>query len=233
MTRRARYVLLSGLMVFTGCGHIQSAALPLAARMSGSPDSIALLDMPPAGEMARADLLAIQGPWSAARVAQARADDRFDAFLAFQPVMGGDFTARTYPETRRVLDRLLLPLGVAIVLAKDHYARPRPFVADAGLPTCMKTGSNIRADGSYPSGHAAFGWGWALVLAELAPARADEILLRGREYGDSRIVCGLHYPSDVEAGRTLAAAAVARLHGDDGFRRAVDSARKEIVARQR
>jgi acid phosphatase (class A) len=66
-------------------------------------------------------------------------------------------------------------------------------------------------------------------LAELVPSRADAILQRGRDYGDSRVVCGLHYPSDVEAGRTIAAAALARLHADPAFRRALDEARSELA----
>ena len=65
----------------------------------------------------------------------------------------------------------------------------------------------------------AVGWGWALVLTELVPARADAILQRGREFGYSRVVCNVHWQSDVEAGRTMAAATVARLHADPALRR--------------
>jgi acid phosphatase (class A) len=86
----------------------------------------------------------------------------------------------------------------------------------------------LRAQSSYPSGHSTLGYAWALALAELAPQRADAILLRGREYGDSRVICGVHFPSDVDAGRVLAAGVVARLHADADFRRALDAARREL-----
>jgi acid phosphatase (class A) len=88
----------------------------------------------------------------------------------------------------------------------------------------------LRESRSYPSGHAALGWAWALVLAELIPDRADAILERGRDFGWSRVVCGVHYPSDVEAGRIVGAGAIARLHGDAFFRTQMDAARAELAS---
>ena len=35
----------------------------------------------------------------------------------------------------------------------------------------------------------------------MVPEKRDAIFARGREYGDNRVVDGVHYPSDVEAGR--------------------------------
>ncbi len=74
------------------------------------------------------------------------------------------------------------------------------------------------------------GFGWSLVLAELVPSRADAIIDRGRDFTWSRVVCGVHYPSDVEAGRTVAAAAIARLHADPDFQRELAAARTELAA---
>jgi acid phosphatase (class A) len=143
--------------------------------------------------------------------------------------MGAEFTAQSYPMTNDVLDRVFVPLSAAIGVAKSRFARPRPFVADAILATCVAPTDRLRTDGSYPSGHAAFGWAWALVVAELVPSRADAILARGREYGDSRVVCGLHFPSDVSAGRVIAAATIAHLHSSPAFRRGLDAARIELA----
>lgn len=66
-------------------------------------------------------------------------------------------------------------------------------------------------------------------MAELVPSRADAILQRGRDYGDSRVICGYHFPSDIEAGRLLAAGVIARLHADANFRRDLDAARSELA----
>ena len=69
-----------------------------------------------------------------------------------------------------------------------------------------------------------------LILAELAPDRASQVLGRARSIGDSRVVCGVHYLSDIEAGRTTGAALVATLHGDAAFRADMERARAELAA---
>ena len=88
------------------------------------------------------------------------------------------------------------------------------FIDDPNVVQCDAPDAALAASGSYPSGHGAGGWAWALVMAELVPSRADAILQRGRDYGDSRVICGYHFPSDIEAGRVIAAAVIARLHAD-------------------
>ena len=55
------------------------------------------------------------------------------------------------------------------------------------------------------------------------------VLKVGREGGESRVVCGVHFQSDVEAGRTLGSAMVARLHADPAFAADLAQARREIA----
>ena len=83
--------------------------------------------------------------------------------------------------------------------------------------------------GSYPSGPSTLGWAWSLVLAELAPDRADQILRRGLAYGESRAICGVHYASDVEAGRIVGAALFAALKADPAFQTDFETARRELA----
>ncbi|HUD31195.1 MAG TPA: phosphatase PAP2 family protein, partial [Novosphingobium sp.] len=90
----------------------------------------------------------------------------------------------------------------------------------------------LRSDGSFPSGHSAVGWGWALILAEVVSDRADAILQRGKDFGDSRLVCNVHWASDVDAGRLMASATVARLHAAQQFRADITAARAEIAGKQ-
>jgi len=84
-------------------------------------------------------------------------------------------------------------------------------------------------DGSYPSGHTAIGWAWALVLTEIPPDRADAILARGRAFGESRNICNVHWHSDVVEGRFMGAAAVARLHAHPAFRAEMEVAKGELA----
>ena len=86
----------------------------------------------------------------------------------------------------------------------------------------------LRKDGSYPSGHTAIGWAWALILCEIVPDRTDAILARGREFGQSRVICNVHWQSDVDAGRMMGSATVALLHADDGFLADVTNAKAEV-----
>ncbi len=60
----------------------------------------------------------------------------------------------------------------------------------------------------------AWAWAWALVLSEMAPDRADQILARGLAYGEGRAICGVHYASDVEAGPNVGAALFGALKAD-------------------
>lgn len=86
----------------------------------------------------------------------------------------------------------------------------------------------LRKNGSYPSGHTAIGWATALVLAEINPARKAEIIQRGYDFGQSRVICGAHYQSDVDAGRIVGSAVVAALHADKGFQKQLAKAKKEF-----
>lgn len=78
--------------------------------------------------------------------------------------------------------------------------------------------------------HASIGWACALTLAEIAPDRANAILARGLAYGQSRVVCGVHWKSDVEAGRVVGASTVSRLRAGAVFAAQLSAARKEIAA---
>ncbi|WP_421937063.1 phosphatase PAP2 family protein [Phenylobacterium sp.] len=96
-------------------------------------------------------------------------------------------------------------------------------------PICVPREDWMKTNSSYPSGHAMTAWSWALVLSEAAPARADALLTVGRESGESRMICGVHFISDVEAGRTLGAAMVARLHSDPAFAADLARAKREMA----
>jgi acid phosphatase (class A) len=113
--------------------------------------------------------------------------------------------------------------------AKDLYRRPRPFVAHEGA-ICVARDEGLAKSFSYPSGHSTWSWTVGLILAELAPDRAALVLARARVYGESRVVCGVHYASDVQAGRSVASALVARLSADPAFRADVARARAELAA---
>ena len=153
-----------------------------------------------------------------------------EAAGTFACALGMPITEANTPELYMLLRRTLADLGLAAYSAKNAYQRERPFMVN-GEPICTpEEETTLRADGSYPSGHTAIGWGWALILSELAPDRAAALLHRGRAYGESRNVCNVHWRSDVIAGRMVGAAAVARLHTNEAFLAARSAAQAEITA---
>ncbi len=85
-----------------------------------------------------------------------------------------------------------------------------------------------RESGSYPSGHTVRGWGMALVLAQLNPEKQDELLLAGYEWGQSRVIAGYHWQSDVNASRLLASACFARLQACKEYLEEVEAAQEEL-----
>ncbi|MBP5546699.1 MAG: phosphatase PAP2 family protein [Bacteroidales bacterium] len=114
-------------------------------------------------------------------------------------------------------------------LPKEHYMRTRPYVF-FGEPTIVPGDEEeLSHNGSYPSGHTILGWSAALLLTELAPEHADAILTIGYRYGQSRVIAGFHWQSDVDAGRLCASAAVARMHADTQFLELMKAAREEYL----
>lgn len=194
-------------------------------------DASIFIPPPPAANGAQelAERAIVRGPWTDERRAQALADNAIDPFAAFDSVLGPGFTQANFPATYAVLDRAGRAAGFAGDPVKFIHRRPRPFLSDEAITPCIPNDERLRASFSYPSGHAALGFAWALVLAELVPSHADALIERGRDFTWSRVVCGVHYPSDVEAGRTVASAAVARLHADADFRQMMDAARAELA----
>ena len=142
--------------------------------------------------------------------------------------LGAPITATALPKTYRLLQRIELDARTIGTPPKDHYNRTRPLIGD-DRPVCIKRESWMSTNASYPSGHAMAGWAWGLVLGELAPAKASGLMEAGREIGDSRVICGVHYQSDVEAGRMLGAAMVAREHANPVFRADFAAAKAELA----
>jgi acid phosphatase (class A) len=163
------------------------------------------------------------------QLAASDADLSFPAAAGtFSCVLGIPASKADTPWLYALLHRTLTDIGLSPYSAKNLYNRERPFMVK-GDDTCTPGDEDaLRKDGSYPSGHTALGWGWALILTELQPDRADAILARGRAFGESRNVCNAHWYSDVVAGRMAGAAAVAKLHSSDEFLAAMDAAGAEI-----
>ena len=148
---------------------------------------------------------------------------------AFSEAFGTEITKEKTPEIYKIVTNMREDAGdLATRAAKVYYNRTRPFKyynEDTCNPEQQK---ELSTNGSYPSGHTTIGWATALVLAEINPARQNEILKRGFEMGQSRVICGYHFQSDVDAARLVAGAVVARLHANDAFNAQLSKAKEEF-----
>jgi acid phosphatase (class A) len=208
-------------------GYLPPAALP---------DSLALVPPPPAQGSAAlaADQEAFQAATAASAdrfaLAAADADLRWPAPIAgFETILGAKLSTTATPHTAMLLQRALADAGLSTYRAKEHYQRTRPFVVNNSSTCTPQDEAALRGDGSYPSGHTAIGWMLALVLTDLVPQKADALLQRGYDYGQSRVVCRVHWMSDTVAGRLMASATFARLQSDPVFMAQRDLARAELA----
>jgi len=147
---------------------------------------------------------------------------------AFSCPLGVRLDPDRAPALYRLLGRVLEDSQRAEGAAKQSYKRPRPFVENGGT-ICVPPAEWLRSSYSYPSGHSTFSWTTALILDSLAPDRTSEILARARAYGESRVVCGVHYPSDVQAGRLVASAVFAKLAAQPAFQADLAAAKSELA----
>lgn len=213
-------------------GYLNPADLPLRLALLGAPpkpDSAALAR----DEEARRAALALRGT---AREALAATDAELSfpgPANTFSCAMGTQISEKTTPHLYTLMQRTLTDAGGSTYAGKNAYNRTRPFVVhDEG--TCRKDMEPLlRTDGSWPSGHSAAGWAWGLILGEVNPARATELMTRGLAYGQSRVICNAHWQSDVDAGRIMGAATVASLHSNPAFLKDLAAAKEEIQAAQK
>ena len=147
----------------------------------------------------------------------------------FSAPFGVKLSKEDTPEIYKLLVMSLITTDQAGKRPKDYYHRQRPYVRFGESTIARGDEEALRHNGSYPSGHTLLGWSAALLLTELNPDAADTLMARGYMYGQSRVIAGYHWQSDVDAARLTASAAVARLHADKRFRKQMQRARKEYA----
>ncbi|WP_394763516.1 phosphatase PAP2 family protein [Phenylobacterium sp.] len=201
----------------------------------GGPEALKILPPAPVAgtiryEADRKMFLGTRKYEGAPRWALALNDDNGSIYIKdLSCALGVELTPQNAPKFMSMIPRISRDSSHATNIPKDFYKRQRPFLIDKGA-TCIDQAGGIKDSYDYPSGHVTYSWTVGLILAELAPDRATQILVRARVFGESRMVCGVHNMSAVEAGRTNGSIVVAGLHGSEEFRKDLEIARKEVAA---
>ncbi len=145
----------------------------------------------------------------------------------FGSAIGIPLNENDYPITASLVRSVSKATKATIKETKKTYARHRPY-QDFKEPTSVPSEESPTDFTSYPSGHTTRAWAVALLFVMLDPAHQNEILKMGYEMGQSRVIAGFHYQSDVDAARLAASAAFARLCAEPQFLEMVQKAKQEI-----
>ena len=163
---------------------------------------------------------------AATAIAEATTDIGIMAEM-YSQAFGMSLSDKTTPAIMNLLRRAVVTARNSVAIPKKHYLRDRPF-AYFKEPTLLNKHETIfHKDGSFPSGHTLRGMAMALILIEINPDAQNELLKKAYEWGESRVIAGYHWQSDVDASYFIAAGAVARLHAEEDFLADMAAAKKE------
>ena len=146
----------------------------------------------------------------------------------FEEAFGMKVTKEDTPEIYKVLLEGTATCDSICTRPKREYMRRRPFMVFNEPTLYPEDEPALRLNGSFPSGHTLLGWSSALLMMEINPDRATEIMARGYRYGENRLVVGAHWQSDTDAARLAASVAYARLHTSERFLEQMRKAREEF-----
>ena len=168
----------------------------------------------------------------AVAIADAEWNDHVKVYARWQEAFGLEITPTGTPEIWKLIETSLATTDPMRVKTKAYYHRLRPFeMFDDSMPSHEEDG--LRGEGSYPSGHSLRGWTITLLLAQIAPARANQIFSRGWDYCNSRVIVGAHWQSDVDNSRTAASIGYCILQGSAAFLAQLKKAQAEYAAKTR
>ena len=225
-----------------GAGHLIASALFITLCLAGQAhallltpaesDAARLLPPPPKpgspaakAELAELHAIAVRSaPDMVAAAARDAMDQKPDMFNG---VLG--FDAMALPATARLLTEVFEEQAAAGKPAKDFFHRDRPWIVDPTIRTCTKQPPGPAAN-TYPSGHSTTAFSLGVVLAALMPEKAQIILARAAQAAENRLICGMHFRSDIVAGQQFGTALALRLMEKPAFKAQMAAARAELRA---
>ena len=146
----------------------------------------------------------------------------------FSDTLAG-FDIAKLPKTKSLFDKVKYNAGYEARSFKNYFKTKRPYQVDSDIQVCVAPKpSNL--DRSYPSGHTTMGYAMGVVLANLVPEKAKEIMERSRLYGENRINCGAHFPSDVSGGQVLGTLVAKELLKNNEFQLLMKASKEELYS---
>ena len=223
------------LLAFVIAGPLRAApaSAPVPYLAASRTDILTLLAPPPTAGSAedKADLEAAYAVASAAtpeQVALAKDEVKLSPFH-FAPAIGPWFQAGQFPQLEALFKEIETETKAVTSKGKKHWQRLRPYVVDPmRFPHAVE--HEKPTDYSYPSGHSTRGTVYAQILAELFPDKRDALIAKGREVGWLRVQGGVHYPTDIYAGRVLGQALARDFLASPSFQTELAAVKAELAA---
>jgi acid phosphatase (class A) len=190
-----------------------------------------LLPPPPANDSAQmkaelGEILTIQVTRTPEMAARAVADAEENVWRFSDVIDNPKFTKENLPKFSAFFDRVVETEGAVVDPAKDVWKRPRPHL----YSDLVKPIVPLSKSGSYPSGHTTVGTLMGIVLANMVPEKRTAIMARAWEYGHNRVVGGIHYASDIEAGRIAGTVIAQTIMTHDDYKTEYEGAKAELRA---
>jgi acid phosphatase (class A) len=161
--------------------------------------------------------------------AAAALDDGNENGTIFAVVLGPAWDLAKLPATAKLIHEVTASEGPFSGIAKTEFHRKRPWVVDPSIQTCAPHRPSQDMQ-SYPSGHTTVGYGMGVVLANLMPSHAQAILGRSAQFAENRIICGMHFRSDIVAGQQFGTIMAIRLMQNPQFQSDMAAAKTELQA---
>ena len=228
LNRRFAIALMAGSLLMSVTPTYAEDAAPFVTDADVS--LVDLIPAPPAqdGDVTKAELAAYHAMEAARTDDQAKfaiADDEETVFR-FLEGMGIKLDPAKLPITTKFFERVAATEGATVDPAKKIFARPRPPLVDPTIKPLIKLSSS----GAYPSGHATLGMLFGITLSKIMPAKKAEFMARAVQFGQSRFVVGVHYPSDLEASKMAGAAVANAMLHNPAFLTEMENAKAELLA---
>ncbi len=222
-------LLFSLLLAGTGLFAQTKEAAPFTT--AAEVNLLELLPPPPSGDSAvtKAELdalVALQAARSPAQSERAVADDEESVWRFADAVGNPGFTKEKLPVFSAFFGRLVATEPAVVDPAKDSWKRPRPYLADSRLNPLLKK----KTSGAYPSGHATIGTLMGIVLSNMLPELRGPLMERAAEFAANRLVAGMHYASDIDAGKRSATAIAAVIRTKADYAEQIAAAKAELRA---
>lgn len=152
--------------------------------------------------------------------------DQYQTLARFLEGADIPFAGNEHREVRLLYREAQIELGIVLLGVRRLTNRQRPFTVWNKVR--VKPCPGGRPEGtSFPAGHAATAALYAELLSTAAPELAERLEQRVKDYGESRLVCGFHYRSDLAAGDKAGRAVAKALLADRAFRARFDETRTE------